>query len=146
MADWASTTFPSKPFTVSETGGGGVYEWVNETSPGYGAFWSQKYQSSLVGADVKYLLGDDRVSGLSLWLLTDFKVDDESCGQCSYAPHPDTLSVPWNCTYINVECGGGSSCLQKPCGRPGGENHKGAVDFWRRKKISYATVSALYGA
>ena len=59
-------------------------------------------------------------------------------------PHPDDLSVPWNCGYINVECGGGAACLKKPCGRPGGENHKGTVDFWRRKKLSYPALAAVY--
>jgi beta-glucuronidase len=73
-ADWVSSHYPTKPFTVSETGAGGIFEWVNASSPGYGQFWSQKYQTSLVTADVAYLLGDARVSGLSLWLLTDFKV------------------------------------------------------------------------
>ena len=72
--------------------------------------------------------------------------DDESCGQCVYAPNNGDLSVPWDCLYINVECGGGADCLNKPCGRPGGENHKGAVDFWRRKKQSYSAVASLYGA
>ena len=71
---WAAAHFPTKPFTVSETGGGAIYEWVNASSPGSGQFWSQKYQNSLVAADVKYLLGDDRVTGLTLWLLADFKV------------------------------------------------------------------------
>ncbi len=86
-ADWAAANFPTKPFTVSETGGGGIYEWVNASSPGAGQFWSQKYQTSIVTADVKYLLGDARVTGLSLWLLTDFKVDFDanSCGQCTCA-------------------------------------------------------------
>jgi hypothetical protein len=145
-AAWVSSHYPTKPFTVSETGGGGIYEWVNATSPGNGQFWSQKYQDSLVTADVQQLLGDARVSGLSLWLLMDFMVDDQSCGQCQYAPHSDNRTTPWDCLYINVECGGGAECLNKPCGRPGGINHKGAVDMWRRKKLSYDAVGALYRA
>jgi len=96
---------------------------------------------------VRQLLGDDSVTGLSLWLLCDFKVDDESCGQCVYEnTFGGNLTVPWDCAYINVECGGGASCLTRPCGRPGGLNHKGAVDAWRRKKLSYDAVGALYGA
>lgn len=67
------------------------------------------------------------------------------CGQCQYAPHPNNLTVPWDCLFINVECGGGASCLNKPCGRPGGINHKGALDMWRRKKLSYTSLSNLYG-
>ena len=96
---------------------------------------------------MRQLLGDDSVTGLSLWLLCDFKVDDESCGQCVYEnTFGGNLTVPWDCAYINVECGGGASCLTRPCGRPGGLNHKGAVDAWRRKKLSYDAVGALYGA
>ena len=131
--DYASSHFPSKPFTVSETGGGAVYEWVNDTAPTPGPFWSQQYQRNLLTADAEYLLGDDRVTGLSLWVLHDFQVDDESCGQCDYLAHPNNLSVPWTCGYINVNCG-----------RPNGMNHKGAYDWWRRPKESMAVIASLY--
>ena len=103
--DWAAAHYPSKPFTVSETGGGGIYELVNDTLPEPGPFWSTHYQRNLLTADAEYLLGDNRVAGLSLWLLVDFKVDDESCGQCDYLPHPANLSVPWTCGYIRTDCG-----------------------------------------
>ena len=63
----------------------------------------------------------------------DFKVDDESCGQCDYLPHPNNLTVPWDCGYINVKCG-----------RPNGINHKGVLDWWRRPKESMASMAALY--
>lgn len=43
----------------------------------------------------------------------DFKVDDESCGQCDYYPHPASLTTPWTCAFINVNCG-----------RPNGENRE----------------------
>jgi hypothetical protein len=61
--DWVHANHPTHPFTVSETGGGGIYEWVNASSPAPGQFWSQKYQDSLVMADATYLLGDDRYTG-----------------------------------------------------------------------------------
>lgn len=78
---WAASKYAAtKPFTVSETGGGGVYEWVNDTATP--PFWSQAYQRDLTVADATFLVGDARLSAVSLWLLTDFKVDDESCGQC----------------------------------------------------------------
>ncbi len=32
------------------------------------------------------------------------------------------------------------------CGRPGSVNNKGSVDFYRRKKEAFASVSKLYGA
>ena len=134
-ANWIAATWPGKPFTVSETGGGGIYEWVNATSPAPGPFWSTQFQTALVSADAGYLLGDDRVSGVSLWVLTDFKVDEGVCGQCDYAPHPDSLTFPWDCAFINTSCY-----------RPNGMNHKGAVDWWRRPKSEFAVVQALYGA
>jgi hypothetical protein len=70
--------------------------------------------------------------------MTDTKGNDEStkqCGSCVYEPHPPSLSVPWNCSFIDVTCG-----------RPGGVNHKGAVDLWRRTKEEFAAVAAIYGA
>ena len=39
---------------------------------------------------------------------------------------------PPNCTYIEINS------------RPGGENHKGSVDFWRREKPVFAEVSKLF--
>jgi hypothetical protein len=148
LSSWAAAHYPAKPFTVSETGGGGVFEWKNDTTADPGAFWSQKYQASLVTADAAFLVGNANVSGVALWLLHDFKVDDESCGQCQYIQTPavvaGNLTVPWDCAYVNVECGGGASCLSKPCGRPAGLNHKGAVDWWRREKESYPLLAAIY--
>jgi hypothetical protein len=29
-------------------------------------------------------------------------------------------------------------------GRPGGENHKGSVDFWRREKPAFTQTAAKY--
>ncbi len=55
--------------------------------------------------------------------------DTKKCGRCDYFPGTN------NCSYIDVSCG-----------RPGGENHKGSVDFWRRKKMSYNITKALYVA
>jgi hypothetical protein len=56
------------------------------------------------------------------------------------------LSVPWDCAFIDVLCGGAASCATKPCGRPNGENHKGALDWWRREKLEYGVIGAIYGA
>ena len=42
------------------------------------------------------------------------------------------LQGPPNCTTIVVN------------GRPGGENHKGSVDFWRRPKPAFGIVAAKY--
>jgi ABC-type Fe3+/spermidine/putrescine transport system ATPase subunit len=52
--------------------------------------------------------------------------------------------VPALLSRLHVECGGGASCLSKPCGRPAGLNHKGTVDWWRREKESYPLLAAIY--
>lgn len=143
-ANWAATTWPLKPLTISETGGGGVWEWSNDTAPFPGPQWSQFFQTNLVTADASFLAIADHVSGLTLWQFADIKANDQStaqCGQCVYYPHPAwpadgpaALSTPWNCSFIDVSCG-----------RPGGENHKGAVDFWRRQKEEFAPLAQIYG-
>jgi hypothetical protein len=61
---WAQATYPAKPLTISETGGGGVYEWLNDTSPLPGVFWSQFYQKNVVSADAAYLASVEHISGL----------------------------------------------------------------------------------
>eukprot|EP00049_Salpingoeca_infusionum_P004894 m.85133 g.85133 ORF g.85133 m.85133 type:complete len:621 (+) comp12776_c0_seq3:137-1999(+) len=132
MVDWVSSHQPTKPFFISETGGGGIYEWQNATD----LFWSQKYQAELVKADVTVALESERLSGITVWQFNDIKAnhgDTAKCGQCVYAPHPPSLSTPWNCSYIDASCS-----------RPGGENHKGAVDFWRRPKEVFGVVQSLY--
>lgn len=116
--------------TVSETGGGAVYEWVNASAPS--TFWSQSYQRDLVAADVNAVAGNSRVSGLTLWQLTDIKV--AQCDACDYLPHPPGLDAPWDCAYVDPTA----------CGRPKAENNKGAVDMWRRHKLSFATVAQLF--
>lgn len=123
--------FPGKPFVISETGAGGVYEWdANATD----ARWTQKYQVEVIERDVDVALQNDKISGITLWHYFDFKGNDgaeEKCGPCDYIPGVD----PPTCAYINVDCN-----------RPGGENHKGVVDFWRRVKQAYPVVAAKYNA
>lgn len=129
---WVEANHPTKPITVSETGGGAVFEFVNASAPG--TFWSQSFQRDLVAADVNVIGGLSRVSGLTLWQFSDIKV--AQCSECDYLPHPDTLTQPWDCAVVNA------SALA--CGRPKGENNKGAVDWWRRKKLSFDVVAQLY--
>lgn len=130
---WLEANWPAKPMTVSETGGGGIWEWVNATSPPPGLYWSQIFQEALVTADVASIAGNPRVSGLTVWQFSDIKV--EGCPQCEYpTPWPATLTQPWNCSVITTTCG-----------RPGGENHKGAVDAWRRPKLEFGPIARLYG-
>jgi len=134
QAAWAHSHYPSKPFTISEAGAGGIYEWTNATDP----YWSQLFQSEVVGLSAEFAVTDsDLVSGITVWQFNDIKGNDDAttqCGQCKYKPHPPSLSVPWDCAYISTSCG-----------RPGGENHKGAVDFWRREKVAFKTLQGIYG-
>jgi hypothetical protein len=105
-----------------------VYSWVNASDP----FWSQGYQNEVVAGDTTTILNDPRFSGITLWQFADIKADDHStvqCGPCELVPG----SNPPDCAYVNVSCS-----------RPGGENNKGSLDFWRRHKQVFATVAALY--
>jgi beta-glucuronidase len=139
-----------KPFVISETGAGGIYEWSQNTTD---AEWTLKYQEEVILTDVAVAIENENISGITLWHLFDFKVDNcgdnwpctkpgggqENNTHCQYDHSPPTtfqeLSKvgPPNCTYIEIN------------GRPGGENHKGSVDFWRREKPVFAEVSKLYG-
>lgn len=95
---------------------------------------------------------NDNLSGITLWHFFDFKVDNcgnnwpcqekgggqENNTHCSYShPPPETLDDlnsfgPPNCTYIKIDH------------RPGGENHKGVLDFWRREKPAFKMVAQKY--
>ena len=100
--------------------------------------------------DVDVALSNDFISGIALWHFNDFKVDNcgskwpcpwggqENNTHCEYDHAPPTTfeelkskGAP-NCTYIKVDS------------RPGGENHKGSVDFWRRPKPAFAMVASKY--
>lgn len=58
------------------------------------------------------------------------------------SPRDDSLCAlregvwPPTCGFINVSVCDGH--------RPGGENHKGVIDFWRRPKQAYAVVQEKY--
>ena len=73
---------------------------------------------------------------MTLWHWNDFKVKDvdtATCGHCDFLPGV----YPPTCTHIEPET--------KTCnGRPGGKNHKGVVDFWRRPKEAFHVVKKLY--
>jgi len=131
-ASWALSHFPSKPFLISEAGAGGIYEWTNATNP----YWSQGYQAEVVQREAQFAVSTDSVSGVTIWQFADIKANDQAtkqCGQCTYLPHPPSLSTPWDCGFISEKCG-----------RPGGENHKGMVDFWRREKAVFPVLQKIY--
>ncbi|EOD38574.1 hypothetical protein EMIHUDRAFT_454612 [Emiliania huxleyi CCMP1516] len=128
-----------KPMMISETGAalpraGGVYEWGDNATA---SKWTLQYQSAVIGEDVDVALANDRISGISLWHFYDFK---ENGTHCTYDhPPPTTFEElrrlgPPNCTAI------------APTFRPGGTNHKGVLDFWRRPKPAFAMVAAKYRA
>jgi beta-glucuronidase len=121
-----------KPFLISETGAGGIYEWSpNHTA----AKWTLAYQSQIVAEDVDVAIQNSNISGITLWQFFDSKTSDdtENNTHCDYLPNV----YPPICAYINV-----SAAIH----RPGGLNHKGAVDFWRRKKPIYDIVASKYNA
>lgn len=118
-----------KPFIISETGAGGIYEWSDNATA---ARWTLAYQSQIIEADVEVGISNSNVSGMTLWHLFDFKAGDQNHTACPYIPSV----YPPTCSYINVS----------QSHRPGGENHKGSIDFWRRKKPIFDIVAAKYNA
>ncbi len=129
MAAAVSEKYPHKPFAISETGAGAVFEWSHNKTD---EKWTVKYQGEIVGRDVDVALANERISALTLWHYFDFKINDHdiaTCGPCEYV----SGSSPPLCGFINVSCA-----------RPGGENHKGVVDFWRRKKVTWEIVKEKY--
>jgi beta-glucuronidase len=118
-----------KPFMISETGAGGIYEWSDNATA---AKWTLAYQTKIIEADVEVGLGNSNISGMTLWHLFDFKAGDQNHTACPYIPNV----YPPTCSYINVS----------QSSRPGGENHKGSIDFWRRKKPIFDIVAAKYNA
>lgn len=121
-----------KPFLISETGAGGIYEWSHNTTA---AKWTLAYQNKIIGEDVDVAIQNSNISGITLWHFFDFKTHDntENNTYCEYIPDV----YPPTCAYINASA---------PSGRPGGLNHKGVIDFWRRKKPIYDIVAAKYKA
>ncbi|CAB9519929.1 Beta-galactosidase [Seminavis robusta] len=119
-----------KPFLISETGAGGIYEWSDNKTA---AKWTLAYQSKIIGKDVDVAIANQNISGVTLWHFFDFKTFDntENNTHCDYVPD----KYPPICAFINV-----SSY------RPGGLNHKGVIDFWRRKKPIYDIVAGKYNA
>lgn len=119
-----------KAMIISETGAGGIYEWSrNETANR----WTLAYQSEIIAKDVDVAIGNDNISGITLWHFMDFKTfdDTENNTHCDYIPE----RYPPLCAYINAS---------KGVKRPGGLNHKGSLDFWRRKKPIFDIVASKY--
>ena len=131
-AGWLQRAHPGKAMLISETGAGAIYEWDNETD----VLWSPKFQAEVLARDVDVAISTAAISGIALWHFFDFKGNDGAQyeGQCDYIKG----SSPPTCAYIRVP--------QGAKGRPGGENHKGSLDFWRRPKPAFFVVAAKYNA
>ena len=86
----------------------------------------------MLARDVDAALGGASISGLTLWHFFDFKGDDAAQKQCGPCDYLEGVSPP-TCGHIS------SSCW-----RPGGENHKGSLDFWRREKPAFTQTAASY--
>jgi len=124
-----------KPFLISETGASGIYEWINSTMNDTKTLWTIPYQTEIIRQDVENAIYNTNISGIALWHFFDFKVDDqwENNTHCDYLPNV----VPPTCGYIHVN-------TSTPSGRPGGMNHKGVLDFFRRPKPAYTMVAERY--
>ena len=131
IADYVATNI-SKPLIISETGAGGIYEWTHNDTI---TKWTLKYQSQILSEDVDTAISNPNISGICLWHFFDFKVDDkwQNNTSCDYLPNV----TPPTCGYIDVD-------TTKASGRPGGLNHKGVLDYYRRPKPSFAIVAAKY--
>ncbi len=91
-----------------------VTVWLSPTHRNHS--FSGRCYTCLVGVIVSVL-------GVHEIQFADIKADDEdtsNCGRCDYYPGTNN------------------------CYRPGGENHKGMIDFWRRPKLSYNLTQALF--
>jgi beta-glucuronidase len=183
-AMWAGAHHPSKPFIICETGAGALYEWPDgryfprqllpatyvadgvfrrrvkrssETIAGLPkGMWSQTYQAKLLTDVVSEAFSSARISGFSLWQLTDIKADDDHIRACGACTLDDTAAAaasakagsdqaktapPQDCATYTSACG-----FPFATSRPAGLNHKGLVDYWRRPKASFWALSRMFEA
>ncbi|GAA1681425.1 glycoside hydrolase family 2 protein [Glycomyces endophyticus] len=61
-----------KPLIVSEIGAGAVPGW-NDAN---GSLWTEDYQTALLTTVVDHVIGHDRISGLGIWVLGDFRTTE----------------------------------------------------------------------
>lgn len=63
-----------KPLIISEIGAGAVPGHVDQI----GSLWTEDYQAELLTTVVDHLLdGQDRISGLAIWVLGDFRTTEQ---------------------------------------------------------------------
>ncbi|GAA2136997.1 glycoside hydrolase family 2 protein [Glycomyces algeriensis] len=65
--------FADKPLIISEIGAGAVPGWNDS----HGSLWTEDYQAELLTTVVDHIMdGQDRISGLAIWVLGDFKTTE----------------------------------------------------------------------
>ncbi|MDN3239189.1 glycoside hydrolase family 2 protein [Glycomyces tritici] len=65
--------FADKPLIISEIGAGAVPGWNDS----HGSLWTEDYQAELLTTVVDHVMdGQDRISGLAIWVLGDFKTSE----------------------------------------------------------------------
>ena len=154
---WAASVrqfFPDKPFVIAETGAGGIYEWSDNSTA---ATWTTKYQAEVIAADLDAVLElmNGHLSGITLFQFMDIHVGDDktrgtpdhaACGPCDYLPGVE----PPTCGFIHAgPLDDDTYPYPNPrhtCGRPGGLNHKGVLDPWRRPKEAFRVVATKFNA
>jgi hypothetical protein len=57
-----------KPFVISETGAGGIWEW-SEQANSTDDKWTLLYQAEIIGGDVDTALSNKNISGITLWFV-----------------------------------------------------------------------------
>lgn len=150
VAQISRELYPDKPFLISETGAEGFYQSTGTPSQ---ELFGTGYQSDVVRADVSTALSSDLFSGIVIWVLTDYKANDADQilnEPCEYIPHVQ----PPTCSTLNLTVCAVSNYENKDriidfnginlfC-RIGGENRKGSLDIWRRKKPVFQVVSKQF--
>ena len=71
---WCATTYPNKPFVISETGAGGI---VGKHSKSQSRC-SLEYQATVDGDNADVVMTDANIAGLTLWQFCDIKVDQSN--------------------------------------------------------------------
>ena len=128
MAAGVRAAQPSKPFVISETVPAALGVEPNART-------RDTVQTEVIERD-DVALADATISGLTPGTFSTSRARRRA-GQLRPCDYEKGVSPPV-CAYYNVtKCGGF---------RPGGINHKGVVDFWRREKEAYGVVAAKYKA
>ena len=90
--DLESGKYPSalgKPFVISESGAGGIYEWKHNKTA---VKWTLKYQSEIVSQDVETAINNPNISGIALWHFFG-KSSVSNMGRCRHTTTCDESKI-----------------------------------------------------